>query len=114
MKKKENNSSILAALLTRAGLLLFALLAGLVLLAVILLAVLDEADYHRVLVWSADYFLDSELQVSGPLSVRYSDGVLLAADAIRMHAHDGSYSLETNAFRLHFRPASVLSGALGD
>ncbi len=110
---KENNKykPVLLAWVTRAGLVLFALLAGVVLLVAVLLAVFDETDYQRVLVWSADYFLDSELHVSGPLSVRYSQGVSLAADAISLHAHDGSFSLETNAFRLHFRPVSLFTGA---
>ena len=82
------------------------------LLGSILLALLDERDYQLIMVWSADYFLDSELHVSGPLSVHYSDDVSLAADAIQLRAHDGSYLLERNASRLHFQPASVLSGAL--
>ena len=112
IEKIDKSNSVVASLLIRAALLLCAVLAGLVLLLAALLAVLDEADYERALVWSADYFLDSELHFTGPLSVRYSQGVLLSADALRLHARDSRYSLETNAFSMHFSPASVLSGAL--
>jgi uncharacterized protein involved in outer membrane biogenesis len=93
-------------------LILFGLLTGLALTVAALLVVFDETDYRRALVWSADHFLDSELLVSGPLSVRYSDGLQLSAEAFQLAAHDGSYSLETNALNLRFQLASVFSGPL--
>jgi len=112
MKKMGNNGSRAGVWLKRSGLILFGLLAGLVLTVAALLIAFDDADYQRAFVWSADYFLDSDLVFSGPLSVRYSDGVLVSAEAFQMHAHDDSYSLETKALNLHFHLVSVFSGAL--
>ena len=73
---------------------------------------LDEAEYKRVLAWSADNLLDSELVISGPLSIGYSEGILFAAEGVQLQAHDGSYSLEAGTFSTNFSLASILSGAL--
>jgi len=112
LKKKDVSDSKSGSWLKRAGLIFFGALVGLVLVAASLLVVFDDEDYQRALVWSADHFLDSELVISGPLSVRYSDGVIISAEVLQLAAHDGSYSLETNALNLHFQLVSVFSGAL--
>ncbi|MGB5441469.1 MAG: hypothetical protein WBN57_02400, partial [Gammaproteobacteria bacterium] len=75
--------------LKRAGFVIFGLLAAMVLLVAALLIVLDETHYQRVLVWSADHFLDSELLIPGTLSVAYSEGVVLSTQAFQLAAHDG-------------------------
>lgn len=112
MIKKNEEDLKTGGWLKRAGFLFMGLLAGLVLTVAALLVVFDETDYQRALAWSADRYLDSELVFQGPLSVRYSEGVLLSAEAFQIHAHDDSYSLETNALNLNFQLASVFSGAL--
>ncbi|MCK5480351.1 MAG: hypothetical protein KAJ06_04360, partial [Gammaproteobacteria bacterium] len=75
MKREGINTSKSGAWLKRVGVVFIGLLAGLALVIAVLLVVFDEADYKRALAWSADHFLDSELVISGPLSVGYSEGV---------------------------------------
>jgi hypothetical protein len=60
----------------RLTLLLAGLLLSLMLVFAGALLFLDEADYKRVLAWSTDNFLDSELVITGPLSIGYSEGIL--------------------------------------
>ena len=92
------------------------LLAGLLLSLILVIAgaalFLDDADYKRILAWSADHLLDSELVVSGPLSIGYSEGILFSAEGVQLQAHDGSYSLETETISTNFYLVSIFSGAL--
>jgi len=96
----------------RSLLLLLAISAAItVLLPAGALLILDDSDYKRVLVWATDTFLDSKLEIAGPFSISLSGGVHVTADDVRLQAHDGSYILETQAFRTSFRIVSILSGA---
>ena len=74
----------------RLTLLFAGLLLGLALVIAGAVLFLDEADYKRVLAWSTDNFLDSELVISGPLSIGYSEGILFSAEGVQLQAHDGS------------------------
>lgn len=96
----------------RLTLLLAGLLLSLMLVFAGALLFLDEADYKRVLAWSTDNFLDSELVISGPLSIGYSEGILFSAEGVQLQAHDGSYSLETGTVSTNFYLRSIFSGAL--
>ena len=54
---------------------------------------LNDDDYRRVAIWSADYFLDSELEIDGGFSLRIGHEVELTAETVRLKANDGSYDL---------------------
>jgi hypothetical protein len=99
-------------LLLRLLLLVFGSVAVVALLLAGALFTLDDADYKRVLVWATDTFLDSELKISGPFSVRLSDGIHVTAGDVLLSAYDGSYSITTQQFSTDFRVISLLSGAL--
>ena len=94
------------------GLLL--LLAVVIALAVLLPAgavlILDDQDYKRLLVWATATFLDSQLEIAGPFSIKLSDGVHVKAGDVRLQAHDDSYTLTTHEFSTDFRVVSILSG----
>jgi uncharacterized protein involved in outer membrane biogenesis len=91
------------------------LLTGTVAAAALLLAgvllVLDDTDYKRLLIRAADTFLDTELEIAGPFSVKLSDGIQITAGDIRLSAHDGSYMATTREFSTRFRVISIFSGA---
>jgi len=99
-------------LLRRLLLLLSGTIAAAALLLAGALLVLDDADYKRILVWATDTFLDSELEITGPLSVKLSDGIHVTAEDVRLRAHDGSYLILSHQFSTQFRVISILSGAL--
>jgi len=96
----------------RLLLLLAGTVAALVLLLAGALLILDDTDYKRILEWATDTFLDSELEIGGPFSVRLSDGIHVMAGAVQLQAHDGSYSVSANKFSTQFRVVSIFSGAL--
>jgi len=96
----------------RLTLLFAGLLLSLILVFAGALLFLDDADYKRILAWSADHLLDSELVISGPLSIGYSEGILFSAQGVQLQAHDGSYSLETETISTNFYLVSIFSGAL--
>jgi hypothetical protein len=54
------------------------------------LYLMDDDDYRRLLVWSADEFLDSQLEIDGAFSVRIGNEVELTAEKVRLKARDGS------------------------
>jgi hypothetical protein len=98
-------------LLRRLLLLLSGTIAAAALLLAGALLVLDDADYKRILVWATDTFLDSELEIRGPFSVKLSDGVHVTADDVKLRAHDDSYFITSNQFSTEFRVISILSGS---
>ena len=102
LKTLSHNRSTAGIWLKRTGLALLGLLLGLAALIAGFLLTLDEADYQDVLAWSADYFLDSELVITGPLSIGYSEAIMFSAQGVQLQAHDGSYSLEANHYQLVF------------
>ncbi len=95
---------------------LLLLLPGMVAVAALLLAgallLLDDADYKHILVWASDRFLDTELEIAGPFSIRLSDGIHVTAGDVQLRAHDGSYLISTHEFSTGFRVVSIFSGAL--
>ncbi|HYQ70684.1 MAG TPA: hypothetical protein VET88_02020, partial [Gammaproteobacteria bacterium] len=100
------------AWLRRLLLLLTAVITAAILLPAGALLVLDDTDYKRILVWATDTFLDSELEIAGPFTITLSDGVHVSAGDVRLQAHDGAYTLTTQAFSTYFRVVSVFSGTL--
>jgi len=74
--------------------------------------VFNEQDYKASLAWAADTFLDSTLEISGPLEMRIADGIRLHAGGLRLAGQDASYSLEVERLDTRFRLLSLFSGAL--
>jgi hypothetical protein len=70
---------------------------------------LNDDDYRHVLIWSADYFLDSQLEIDGAFSVRFGREVELNAETVRLKANDGSYDLSLGKLNLEQRFASYVS-----
>jgi len=70
---------------------------------------LNDDDYRHVLIWSADYFLDSQLEIDGAFSVRFGREVELNAETVRLKANDGSYDLSLGKLNLEQRFASYIS-----
>jgi len=66
---------------------------NLVLLAGVGLYLLNDDDYREIFIWSADYFLDSRLEIDGAFSLRIGHEVELTAGAVRLKGNDGSYDL---------------------
>ncbi len=96
----------------RLLLLLSGMVSALALLLAGALLTLDDTDYKRILVWATAEFLDSDLEIAGPFSVKLSDGIHVTAEDVRLQARDGSYTLSTHEFTTYFRVISMLSGAL--
>ncbi len=70
---------------------------------------LNDDDYRHVLIWSADYFLDSQLEIDGEFSVKFGREVELRAETVRLKANDGSYDLSLGKLNLEQRFASYIS-----
>ena len=98
--------------LLRILILLPGIAAAVILLLGAALLVLDDADYKRILTWAAATFLDTELEIAGPFSIKFSDGIHVTAGDVRLRAHDGGYVISTQHFNTDFRVISILSGAL--
>jgi len=93
-------------------LLLAGLAAGLVLFVAGVLLFTGDEQYRRVLIWSADHFLDADLVIDGPFSLRYAEGVKLAVGDVRLQARDGGYVMRSETFNAQFDLPSLLSGVL--
>jgi|GEM_PF-1122369 len=70
---------------------------------------MNDNDYRHVLIWSADYFLDSQLEIDGAFSVKFGREVELRAEIVRLKANDSSYDLSLGKLKLEQRFASYLS-----
>ena len=70
---------------------------------------MDDDDYRHVLIWSADYFLDSQLEIDGAFTVRFDREFELAAEKVRLKANDGSYDLSLGKLNIEQRLGSYLS-----
>ena len=92
----------------RALAFLVAALFNLLLMLGAALYLLDDDDYRHVLVWSADYFLDSRLQIDGSFSIKFAAEVELNAEKLRLQANDGSYDLSLEKLYLQQRFTSYL------
>jgi hypothetical protein len=88
------------------------LIAGLLLSVALLvggaLLYLDDGHYRRLLVFGADHFLDASLKINGDFSFRLGKEITLAAEAVRLTAHDGSYSATIGEFSGKQRLGSYL------
>ena len=88
------------------------LLAGTLLLLALLiggaLLLLDDGHYRRLLAFGADQFLDVNLEINGDFSFALGKEITVAADSVRLAAHDGSYSATIGAFRGNQRLGSYL------
>jgi uncharacterized protein involved in outer membrane biogenesis len=69
---------------------------------------LNDDDYRRVAIWSADYFLDSRLEIDGDFSLRIGHQVELTAETVRLKANDGSYDLSVGKLNVGQRFGSYL------
>ena len=91
---------------------LLKLLAGLVLGSVLILAVmvllLQESHYKRLLGWGAEAFLDSQLLIRGPFKFDISRNLSLSSGDILLNANDDSYSLAIGKLSASFRLDSYL------
>ena len=72
----------------------------------------DAADYKRTLVWIADSFLDSDLVIDGALSVRFSDGLIINVDNVKLDARDDSYHFSIQTLKADIQLRPLLSGTL--
>jgi uncharacterized protein involved in outer membrane biogenesis len=70
---------------------------------------LNDNDYRHALIWSADYFLDSQLEIDGAFSVSIGNEVEVNAEAVRLKANDGSYELSVGKLNVEQRFGSYLS-----
>jgi uncharacterized protein involved in outer membrane biogenesis len=69
---------------------------------------LNDDDYRRAVIWSADYFLDSRLEIDGAFSIRIGQEVELTAESVRLTANDGSYALSAGKLNVEQRFGSYL------
>lgn len=93
---------------TRVFFVVLAVAFNLVLLLGAGLYLMDDDDYRRLLVWSADEFLDSQLEIDGAFSVRIGNEVELTAEKVRLKARDGSYDLSAGKLNIEQRFGSYL------
>ena len=91
-KSKPKGFRTLRALLIALGLGL-----NLLLLLGVGIYLLNDDDYRRVAIWTADYFLDSELEIDGNFSLRIGREIELTAETVRLKANDGSYDQSSTA-----------------
>ena len=92
----------------RALTLVLAVGLNLLLLLGVGIYLLNDDDYRRVAIWSADYFLDSELEIDGNFSIRIGHEVELTAEKVRLKARDGSYDLSAGKLNVEQRFGSYL------
>ena len=73
---------------------------GLLLLFSATLYLMSDDDYRDVLIWSADFFLDSQLEINGTFSIDLGLKTQLAVKDLRLNANDGSYALSIGEIHL--------------
>jgi hypothetical protein len=66
---------------------------SLFLLLALALYLLRASDYQQALVWSADHFLDAQLEFEGEFSLELGRKIYLRTQAVNLQANDGSYKL---------------------
>ena len=103
-KSKPKGSRTLRALLV---VLAFGL--NLMLLAGVGLYLLNDDDYRKIAIWSADYFLDGRLEIDGAFSVRIGHEVELTAEGLHLKSYDGSYDLSVGRLNVEQRFGSYLT-----
>lgn len=89
--------------------LLFAVILNLLLLLGLALSLFDDDDYRQALIWSADYFLDSRLEIGGAFSLSIGREVRLRAENVRLSANDDSYDLSLGQLDMEQRLGSYIA-----
>ncbi len=77
----------------RALILVTAFVVTLLLLFSAALFLMSDEDYRDVLIFSADLFFDSQLDIDGAFALSFGHKIELQADSIRWKANDGRYTL---------------------
>ncbi|UCH41448.1 MAG: AsmA family protein [Gammaproteobacteria bacterium] len=103
-KVRRKHPYILGAL---SMLLAFGL--NLVLMLGVGLNLMNDDNYRRILIWSADHILDSRLEIDGAFSFRLGHEVQLKAETVRLKANDGSYDLSVGKLDVEQRLSSYLT-----
>ena len=57
------------------------------------LLLMSDEDFRDALIFSADFFFDSQLDIDGAFTLSFGHKIELKADSIRWKANDGPYSL---------------------
>ena len=73
------------------------------------LHLVSDDNYRRVLIWSADHLLDSQLEIEGAFAFRLGREVELGAEKVRLKANDGSYDLSIDKLDVEQRFGSYLT-----
>ena len=77
----------------RALILVAAFLVALLLLFSAALLLMSDEDYRDVLIFTADFFFDSQLDIDGAFALSLGHKIELKAENIRWKANDGRYTL---------------------
>jgi len=77
----------------RVLILVAAFLVALLLLCCVVLYSMSDEDYRSALIWSADFFYETELEIDGTFAIDFGRKTQLKAEEIRLKANDGSYVL---------------------
>ena len=96
----------------RLLLLFTAVLLGIALLLAGMIAFFTEADYKRTAVWIADSFFDSELIITGALTVQFSERLVVNVSDVQLDAHDDSYHFSSKTLHADIQLRPLLSGTL--
>ena len=81
---------------------LFMLLAfgfNLVVVTGAILYLLNDDHYRKILIWSADQYLDTRLEINGEFSIEFGRVLKLIAEDVQVQAIDGSYELSLEMAR---------------
>lgn len=73
--------------------LVAAFVVALLLLFGAALLLMSDEDYRDALIFSADFFFDSQLDIDGAFTLSFGHKIELKADSIRWKANDGPYTL---------------------
>lgn len=71
--------------------------------------VLKDSQYEKILVWSAEYFLDSQLIVGSQLDIDIARNLSFRANNIQLIANDDSYQFSVKKLNINFKFDSYLS-----
>ncbi len=74
----------------------------------IALLVLKDSHYQKILVWSAEHFLDSQLIVGSPIEVDVTRNLLFRSRDLQLIANDDSYRLSIANLHINFQLGSYL------
>ena len=93
----------------RALFMLVAFAFNLLLLTGVVLYLLNDDHYRKILIWSTDQFLDTQLEINGDFSLGIGRVVELHAEDVRLQAIDGSYAVSLDKINIEQRFASYIS-----